>query len=283
MKDIKIIDNCVIDLSLENKEELINAANEAVEKYKNLVITDADVPEIKKVNADFRKLIKSLDDTRKKAIAPLSKAAKDFKSEIDEVIAVIEGEVSNLDSQVKAFEEQERVKKQEIINELIEEVCEFIGVKPERIDFVYSWTNKTTSLKQVKNDIEVQAKQIAEADALVAEREKLRLQMIETVEAIFNTVKSNYVFDLPMAKYLDGSKTPIELTNIIKQDFEAEKLRLEAKTREAIKEKVPAMERAITSSYTLTINQTFTVMASTKEEAQDLAYQEIEPSMFKLD
>lgn len=284
MKDlqVEIKNNSVVELSI-NKKELIAIANEAVEPYKNIVIGADDVPSIKKVKANFRKLANSLNDKRIQAVKPLTDGAKNFKSDVDEVIAVINAEVENLDSQVKAFEGQEKEKKRKLVCFIVNNVCEHFNVPQTGIELKDSWLNKTTTAKTIKKDVEVQAYQILKDIRVRKKLEKLKLEKQSAIEGVHKNISANFSFDLSVVKYLNSDDAIDVVMKNIQQDYDAEQLRREEAARVKVAEQNKPVEPVKEKTkFNVTINKTFTVEAYTNDEAIELAYLDIEPSMFTV-
>lgn len=131
---------------IKNKEEIINQLKSSLEKY-NKVLTEETVKEGKEDKAKLNKVIKAIEDKRKEikksVMLPYEKVEEDFK----EITGLINTTVNALDTQIKAFEEEEKSKKQEQINELLKLNTTGVNFNNEK------WLNATYKLKDIEQEI----------------------------------------------------------------------------------------------------------------------------------
>lgn len=135
-----------------NADEISEEIEKKVGYYKTLVYTDAQVAEAKKDRATLNKFIAALK-AKDKEIKDLCLAPYEvFHKRMLQIIAQVEEPASLIDSQVKAFEEEQKKKKRE----KIEEVFTAHGFQPwvtlERI-WNPKWLNKNYSVKQIDDDM----------------------------------------------------------------------------------------------------------------------------------
>lgn len=135
-----------------NADEISAALEEKVGYYKTLVYTDSQVTEAKKDRATLNKFIAALK-AKDKEIKDLCLAPYEvFHKRMLQIIAQVEEPASLIDSQVKAFEEDQKKKRRE----KIEEVFTAHGFQPwvtlERI-WNPKWLNKSYSVKQIDEDM----------------------------------------------------------------------------------------------------------------------------------
>ncbi len=135
-----------------NADEISAALEEKVGYYKTLVYTDAQVTEAKKDRATLNKFIAALK-AKDKEIKDLCLAPYEvFHQRMLKIIAQVEEPASLIDSQVKAFEEDQKKKKRE----KIEEVFTAHGFQPwVTLDRIWDpkWLNKSYSVKQIDDDM----------------------------------------------------------------------------------------------------------------------------------
>lgn len=137
---------------LWNADEISKEIDEKIGYYKSLVYTDAQVVEAKKDRATLNKFIAALkakdSEIKKLCLAPYEV----FHNRMLKIIAQVEEPASLIDSQVKAFEEEQKKKRRE----KIEEVFTAHGFQPwvtlERI-WNPKWLNKSYSVKQIDDDM----------------------------------------------------------------------------------------------------------------------------------
>ena len=138
---------------LFNFEELKAELTEKVKDYETIVYTDDKIKEAKADKANLNKLKKALNDERirreKEYMAPF----KAFKSQVDEIIAIIDKPIAIIDKQVKEYEE---IKKTEKRKQILAYMASF--VMPYDIDltliFDPRWLNATASMASVKAAID---------------------------------------------------------------------------------------------------------------------------------
>ena len=131
-----------------NADEISAALEEKVGYYKTLVYTDTQVAEAKKDRATLNKFIAALK-AKDKEIKDLCLAPYEvFHKRMMQIIAQVEEPASLIDSQVKAFEEEQKKKKRADIEELFKSK----GFQPwVTLDRIWDpkWLNKTCTMKQI--------------------------------------------------------------------------------------------------------------------------------------
>lgn len=141
-----------IDWNFEElKQEITVKAND----YMNLVYSNEQMKEAKKDRANLRKFVTALEDKRKEIKRQVMIPYSDFEKKEKELVAIVNQAVSNIDTQVKGYEEglrQEKLKKvKEIYAEAIGDLDRIIPF--EKI-FKDSWLNVSTTLKSITEEIE---------------------------------------------------------------------------------------------------------------------------------
>lgn len=103
-----------------NKEELKAYIEKKVRDYQGLVYTEDTIRAAKADRAALNKLKKSISDRRievKKAVmAPYT----EFEADVKEVLSLIEDPISQIDSQIKAYENEQREARKEALREYFE-------------------------------------------------------------------------------------------------------------------------------------------------------------------
>ena len=138
-----------------NYEELKGGLTASLEKYQNLVYTPENIKEAKDDRATLNALKKSLNDEKIKIKKEFEVPYKDFEDKIKELIELVDKPASEIDKQVKVFEEQEKAKKREVINTIY---SENIGAYAELISLekLYDprWENKTYKETDITKEIQ---------------------------------------------------------------------------------------------------------------------------------
>ena len=88
-----------------NFDECKAALNEMMGPYKSLVIMEADLPQAKADRARIRRVAARIDEARKEVKRVYSEPLKQFEDKCKELTAICAEADSNIDTQVKAFEQ----------------------------------------------------------------------------------------------------------------------------------------------------------------------------------
>jgi len=199
-----------------NKEEVLEAVKTITEPYDGLVYTDEQIKDAKADRAKLNAMKKAISDRRiaiKKAyMVPIDK----FESEVKEVVGNIEDKVRQIDSQVKEYEENQKSKKRQALEDYYNKVGkDFSGLVPFERIFDARWLNASTSEKKAKEEIDAQIRQI-----------EIDLDTIESVceEKYHTALKNTYFKTLNISGTMEDYKT---LKDIDRRK-EEERLRREA-------------------------------------------------------
>jgi len=135
-----------------NYEELKQELVKRTEMYKTMVYTEDQIKEAKADRANLNKAKKALNDERIRVQKIYMKPFDDFKMKVDDLIKTIDGAASVIDKQVKAYEDQEKKKKEARIQELFKT----LGFQPcVTIEKIWDprWLNKSVSMKQIEQEM----------------------------------------------------------------------------------------------------------------------------------
>lgn len=134
----------------ELKEEITKKSSD----YLNLVYSSEQIKDAKQDRANLRKLVTALENKRKEIKKEIMVPYDDFAEKEKELVGIINEAITNIDTQVKGYEEglrQEKLAKvKEIYNECIGDLDRTVPF--EKI-FKDSWLNASTTLKSVKEEI----------------------------------------------------------------------------------------------------------------------------------
>lgn len=179
-----------------NFEELEAELQRRLEHYNHLVVTEDAVKEAKEDLANLRKLREALETRRKDVKKQCEVPYKAFEAKEKRLIALIDAPISAINGQVKKFEDLEREQKQSAIaaayDELVpEDIREIIPL--ERI-MDKRWLNKGTSMKSIREDIEI-----------ISKRTKVDITFIDAaVDPMYLTaVRAEYIKTLDVNKAMD--------------------------------------------------------------------------------
>lgn len=219
-----------------NYDELASNLEENLKKYEGLTFTDKTATECNKTITELRKGKRLVDQyrlkTKKQLLGPVEefeKKCKALNKKFDEVI-------SPLKEQADEFEEKRKEEKQTKINEVINEVILELELHSEfekEIEHDTKWLNKSTSMKKIKEDIELQVEHLK----MQQEKEKLDKQLIKSHVELMNA-KNNVELLETSYVHLAGNTETDEIKRLIEQDAETlvkrreEEERLERKRKE---------------------------------------------------
>lgn len=93
------------DASIEaNFSELKKQLTEAMSDYKNLVITEEDIPNAKAMRAKIRKAADAIDEQRKSVKKAWNEPYTAFEAKCKELVGICNEASDNLDGQIKSYE-----------------------------------------------------------------------------------------------------------------------------------------------------------------------------------
>lgn len=151
-----------------NYEELKNWLTEKTASYKTLVYTDEQIKEAKADRANLNKLKDALNDERIRREREYMIPFASFKDRVNELITIIKDATGNIDTQIKAYEVEQKNKKREAIAKAFEEIALPEYVTLDRI-FNEKWLNASVPMTQVKADLEAfRDKHTADVEAIRA-------------------------------------------------------------------------------------------------------------------
>ena len=150
------------NFKFENQSELEKMVNQIHEKYKNLIVTEEDIAESKKTRVDINKIKNAINSERLKVEREYNEPLEGFKKVVKGFVQKLDNSAKSIDDGIKFFENKERQQKAERINQIVDEIAKENDVEPSKIAIQARWSNKTTTLKSIKSDIEQEIKEIKE-------------------------------------------------------------------------------------------------------------------------
>lgn len=135
-----------------NYEELKQELTKRVSMYETMVYTDDQIKKAKADKAQLNKLKKALNDERIRREKEYMQPFNEFKTQINEIIGIIDKPVAVIDAQVKAYEDKQKQDKRAAI----EEVFGTIGFQTfVTLDMIFNdkWLNASTSLKSIEEEM----------------------------------------------------------------------------------------------------------------------------------
>lgn len=135
-----------------NYDELKTSLIEKTEAYTKLVYTEDNIKAAKEDRADLNRLKKALNDERLRRQKEYMKPFDAFKSQIDEIISIIDKPVLAIDKQIKEYEQIKQDEKRNNIEDMFKSMLfpEFV-----RIDQLWNakWLNATYSMNNIEKEL----------------------------------------------------------------------------------------------------------------------------------
>lgn len=137
-----------------NYEELKTEIQKKANDYMNLVYTADQIKDAKKDRANLRKFVTALENKRKEIKRQVMQPYTAFEEQEKELISIVNQAVSNIDTQIKAYDESIRQEKLEKVKEIYAKTIGGLAdiVTFDKI-FKESWLNVSTTLKSITNEI----------------------------------------------------------------------------------------------------------------------------------
>lgn len=135
-----------------NFEELKTSIAEKTEQYAKIVYTDDNIKAAKEDRADLNRLKKALNDERIRRQKEYMKPFDTFKSQVDEIIGIIDKPVQVIDNQIKMYEQIKQDQKKLNIEEMFKDMLFPDWMKLEQI-WNPKWLNATCSMNQIEAEL----------------------------------------------------------------------------------------------------------------------------------
>ena len=176
-----------------NHEELKSALRSQLEVYKSLVVSADAVRSAKSDRANLNKLRTAVEEYRKDIKRRCLEPYNAFEGQCKELVSIIDEPIKAIDTQIKAFEEQEKEEKYKALKEFFNSK---VGDMADTIEFEKildpKWGNKTKGLEELKGSIE---------DNIDRVREELDFLDTEYADVPFKTaIVEEYMKDYSKSK-----------------------------------------------------------------------------------
>lgn len=235
-----------------NFEELKQELAEKVSKYETLVYTDDEIKLAKSDKANLNKLKKALNDERIRREKDYMQPFNVFKTQINEIIGIIDKPIAVIDKQVKEFEEKRRADKQEEIELAWDSLDKPEWLTLSRI-FDEKWLNVSVSLKSILEAIDKELDRI-----------KSDLKTLEALSEFSFEATEEYKRTLDINRAIaEGQR----LVDIQKRKEEQERLKAEAEEKAKAEKEAAEIAKAQEEKQ-VDISEHMTPPEEPKEEGQ---------------
>lgn len=182
------IDNAALDVVRStpitaNFDEMKEALTEFVKPYQSVIVTEDGISTAKSDRAKLRSVANHIDSYRKNVKAVYSEPLKTFEAKCKELTAIIDGGVSNLDKQVKEYEQKRKEEKLFLLHDYFDNAVSNMK-NPDFIHWenVYNpkWENVTCKLEDCHKDIDLAiAKTESEVYAIKGLNSEFELSLLD--------------------------------------------------------------------------------------------------------
>lgn len=201
-----------------NFDELKQELTEKVSMYETLVYTDDQIKEAKADKAQLNKLKKALNDERIRLEKEYMVPFNSFKSQVNEIISIIDKPVALIDKQVKEYEDKQKQDKMVQIKSLWAEMDVPEGLTLEKV-YEDRMLNVSYGLNHVKQKMLDDIK-----------RFNRDMETLAALPEFGFEAQQEYIRTLDLNKALAKGQ---RMAQIQKQKVEAERLKAEEKARKA--------------------------------------------------
>lgn len=176
-----------------NHEEIKQELSQRLEKYQGLVYSEDSIKEAKADRATLNKFKEAIENKRKEIKKQCLAPYEDFEKKVKEITAMVDKPISEIDNQVKSFEEKQKEEKKQIIEGTF---AESVGDLKDilALDKIWNekWLNSSYKLNLIVQEISNYIQKV-----------KDDLQTIETLKSKFELqMKDKYLENLRIQEAL---------------------------------------------------------------------------------
>lgn len=178
-----------------NKQLFVGYANSITSKYAGLILTQDNEVDIKGIVANLNKTARELNQHRINEEKLLTANIKQFKADIDEVIAIFTKCGDDLKYQLANSAQAAKDAKRAEIEPLLAEFLAKSGLPDEYKQHVIikeEYLNKTFTIKKIKDDIKAEIAQQLEYYNNAKAAKELELAKAREREVVFTAIKAAY-------------------------------------------------------------------------------------------
>lgn len=296
MQKLELTVNQKMGVITDNFEEIKESLKVEMAVYETKQFAEEDKQKAKGDLADLRKLKKAVNDRKVEVKKEYMKPYEAFESKVKELIGVIDKPIALIDGQVKEFEEKRVMQKKEEINKLYDELVEEELWNYIPLEKIYGekWTNASTSMKCIREEINLKAMQtrqdITTIKAMKSEKEEQALNLYMENNNLALAIQMINRYEQEKAEILRRKEKEEQERRDRELEMERERVREEERARIRAEEKIKAEaeQKAIDQIKTvdeakaaeLTTEDSKTVVFTVK--ATDAELEEIEMALTSL-
>ena len=235
--ELKVVENVQGKLAI-NYEELKKELGLQLQHYKGLVFAENEIVSAKKTRADLNRVAKVIDDRRKELKEEFLKPYEEVENQAKELIGMIKDVNSEIDKQIKDYEEKEKEEKKIEIAQLW---CS-LHYNKITVDKIWNekWLNKTFNMKNIEEEMRARITEI-EADLNAIE------ELCEEVDKA-RALKSKYLVSLDLRKVIEEYNQEQKARELLEQEEKKQNTE-EIIEAEVIEEKHEEQEKVFELSF----------------------------------
>jgi len=168
-----------IDFNFEESKQEMTVR---LERYKDLVYTDASIKDAKTDRATLNKFKEAIENKRKEVKKQCLAPYEEFEKKIKELTSLVDAPILAIDGQVKTFEQAQKDEKKALIKTYYDEHIEsLIEILPFEKLFIDKWLNASVKVKEAYDTIDSTiAKVIADLLVIADLKTEFELQIKDT-------------------------------------------------------------------------------------------------------
>lgn len=140
------------EIKILNFEELKTELEAKADYYGSLAYTDEQIEDAKADRAKLNKFKNTVNSERIKKEKEFMELFNGFKSQVNELIAIVEKPIAVIDERIAAYSDEQKAKKQKAIEELFSQIGFQNFVTLEKI-WDPKWLNASTSMKSIEEQM----------------------------------------------------------------------------------------------------------------------------------
>lgn len=168
MQKLELTINQTMGVITGNFDDIKKSLETEMAVYETKQFAEEDKQKAKGDLADLRKLRKAVNDRKVEVKKEYMKPYEVFEGKVKELIGVIDKPIALIDGQVKEFEakrvEEKKTEIQKLYGELVEE--ELHDYIPLEKIYGEKWTNASTTMKSIREEIDVWCKENLDMDGM---------------------------------------------------------------------------------------------------------------------
>lgn len=236
LQEIKFDAKIQTSIELENESLLNDLVTNVESKYTDLIYNDDNEKEAKKDRAELNKVVKQIDDERKKVKKEYNEPLKIFEEKMKGYSNRINQVIAPIDAGIKELEVTQRAERLEQVKQYISEVAPAYEVESSEVIIDDKWLNKSTSKIQ-------RERLITDAMTLIKKQKDHKNNEINIIKGYTSALN---IDEEAWLLQLEQGKTSVEIMKLIDESIVAKKEREEyerKKAEEAERRKIALAEK----------------------------------------